>query len=88
MKQCSICGNDYDKLMEISLNGRTGYYDCFECAIHDLAPKCEACGLSIIGHGVEVEEAIFCSAHCARKHGKVGISDRVPSKMFLAGSSL
>lgn len=77
-KQCATCGNEYDKMIEITHHGKTDYFDCFECAIHAVAPKCAACGLHVIGHGVEIDNLIFCSAHCTRKLGKVGISDRVP----------
>lgn len=70
LKQCAVCGNDYEKLIEIKHDGKTNFFDSFECAIHALAPKCEACGLSVIGHGIEVNNAIFCSTHCARKKSK------------------
>ena len=77
LKQCMVCGNDYDKSIEIKHKGETKFFDCFECAIHALAPKCDSCGLSIIGHGAEVGMSIFCSAHCARKRGNVGLTDRL-----------
>lgn len=81
--RCSVCGNEYDNAIEIVYNGKSYYFDCFECAIHALAPKCKSCGLSIIGHGVQVDEEIFCSAHCARQKGKIGVSDRLPSHVLL-----
>lgn len=87
-KQCSVCGNEYDKLIKISYNGHTDQFDCFECAIHALAPKCKTCGLSVIGHGVEVDELIFCSAHCARRSGKVGLIDHAPSQVIYAVSEI
>lgn len=59
-----------------------------QCTVHAPAPKCDACGLSVIGHGVEVDNAIFCSALCARKQGKVGLSDRTPAHMIYASSEL
>jgi hypothetical protein len=37
---CEVCGNDYDKTMDITLGERTHRYDSFECAIHALAPSC------------------------------------------------
>src|SRR5215208_2139109 len=40
MHECEVCGNDYDKPMEITVRGETHYFDCFECAIHALAPQC------------------------------------------------
>ena len=45
MKKCDVCGNEYDKPIEILANGISHYFDCFECAIHALAPECEHCGL-------------------------------------------
>ncbi|GIL18076.1 MAG: hypothetical protein BroJett040_18270 [Oligoflexia bacterium] len=80
VKQCAACGNRYDKPIEITYNGRTEYFDCFECAIHVLAPKCVDCGVSIIGHGVEADGVMFCSAHCARMHGEMDLSDRLPAR--------
>ena len=37
---CEVCGNDYDKTMDITLGEGTHRYDSFECAIHALAPSC------------------------------------------------
>lgn len=79
IKVCANCGNEYDKPIEVSYNGRTEFFDCFECAIHMLAPRCADCDTRVIGHGVEVDELIFCSAHCARMQGKQGLSDRLPA---------
>jgi hypothetical protein len=77
MAQCEVCGNNYDKSLEIVVNGISHYYDCFECAIHALAPECEHCHCKIIGHGVEAGGAIYCCGHCAHQVGVTGIHDRV-----------
>ncbi len=69
MKRCQVCGNEYDKTMEIRLNGKTGIFDCFECAIQGMAPTCDHCGCRVIGHGVESDERIFCCASCAKAVG-------------------
>jgi hypothetical protein len=69
MARCDVCGNDYENTMEIRLKGVTGTYDCFECAIHAMAPPCEHCGCRVIGHGVDAGGRIFCCAHCAQKAG-------------------
>ena len=53
IQTCEVCGNEYDKPLEIVTNGISHYFDCFECAIHALAPRCEHCGCRIIGHGHE-----------------------------------
>jgi hypothetical protein len=55
--------------MEITQQGRRHTFDSFECAIHKMAPRCEHCGCSIIGHGVENAGRTFCCADCARKAG-------------------
>ena len=53
MATCEVCGNDYDKAFEVSMAGERHTFDCFECAIHALAPTCAHCGCRVIGHGVE-----------------------------------
>ena len=53
MGVCEVCGNDYDKAMEVVVSGESHVFDSFECAIHALAPRCEHCDCAIIGHGVE-----------------------------------
>ncbi len=76
MAICDVCGNEYDKTFDIVYQGRTYTFDCFECAIHELAPNCAHCGVKIIGHGVEKNSKIFCSAHCARQEGIAELKDR------------
>jgi hypothetical protein len=64
--QCEVCGNDYDKAFVIrAADGSEHTFDSFECAVHQLAPRCEHCGCAIIGHGEEVDGRMFCCAHCA-----------------------
>ena len=77
MAQCEVCGNDYDKTIEVRQNGEAHTFDSFECAIHALAPNCDHCGCRIVGHGVEANGSIFCCAHCANVSGVSGISDRI-----------
>lgn len=69
MARCEMCGNEYDKPMEVVVRERRHVFDCFECAIHMLAPTCEHCGCRILGHGVESDGQMFCCAHCARQAG-------------------
>ncbi|MBA3422442.1 MAG: hypothetical protein H0U12_11245 [Thermoleophilaceae bacterium] len=76
MAQCEVCGNDYDKAIEVTAAGGTHTFDSFECAIHALAPTCEHCGVRVIGHGVEADGRFFCCAHCAAREGFEAISDR------------
>src|SRR5262245_25397149 len=63
--QCEVCGNDYHKAFQVVIENQKRTFDSFECAIHALAPRCEHCGCPVIGHGVEVDDCIFCSHHCA-----------------------
>ncbi len=76
MATCETCGNEYDKCMEVRAFGEIHTYDCFECAIHALAPVCNHCGCRVIGHGVESENAIYCCAHCASEVGVATVRDR------------
>ena len=71
---CEVCGNTYDKPLQVSLEGRTMTFDSFECAIHAMAPVCAHCGCKIVGHGVEVGGAVYCCAH--RADHKSGVKDR------------
>jgi hypothetical protein len=76
MTACTTCGNVYDKCFAVSVGNRTFMFDCFECAIHALAPTCQGCGCRVIGHGTEGNGWIYCSAHCAGKVGVTEVQDR------------
>lgn len=76
MAQCEVCGNEYDKPLEVAVAGEQHVFDSLECAIHALAPACPHCGCRVIGHGVEADGAIYCCAHCAGAAGAEGVSDR------------
>ena len=67
--RCEVCGNVYEKAFRVEMNGSTHVFDCFECAIHALAPECEHCGCHIIGHGVEADGKFFCCDNCVRMVG-------------------
>ena len=77
MGVCEVCGNDYDKSMEILRGDERHTFDSFECAIHALAPQCAHCGCRIIGHGTESDNSFYCCAHCARAAGVQEAVDRV-----------
>jgi hypothetical protein len=78
MPTCEVCGNDYDKVLEVSVaGGDTHVFDSFECAIHALAPECAHCGCKVVGHGVEADGSFYCCAHCARESGVRDVADRV-----------
>ena len=77
VRTCEVCGNEYDKCFEVTLNGETHTFDSFECAIHALAPRCAHCDCRIIGHGVEANEVFYCCAHCAAQNGVQNLKDHV-----------
>ena len=77
MPKCDACGNDYDKAFKITKAGKAYTFDSFECAIHILAPACAACGVRVLGHGLEHDGTIYCCAHCAGKQGVEQLRDRV-----------
>jgi hypothetical protein len=77
MSQCATCGNDYEPSITVVVDGQSYDFDCFECAIHRLAPSCKTCGCRILGHGVQANDLYFCSAHCARVLGIRGVETHV-----------
>lgn len=76
LEACDVCGNRYDKTFDVTHRGRSYTFDCLECAIHQLAPQCANCHCRVIGHGMEVNGAFYCCAHCARAHGSDEMRDR------------
>jgi hypothetical protein len=76
MANCETCGNEYDKYFTVTMRGRAHVFDSFECAIQALAPRCDHCRCTVVGHGVEVGGKIFCCAHCARERGETVVTDR------------
>ena len=76
MARCEVCGNDYDKTFQVTMNGTAHTFDSFECAIAALAPTCRHCGCRIMGHGVEKAGRMFCCAHCALAEGVHELRDR------------
>lgn len=76
MPNCATCNADYDKTFTVEYNGDHYIFDCFECAIHKLAPSCARCGCKIIGHGVEDRGQFYCCQHCKMNAGKVQHAER------------
>jgi hypothetical protein len=74
--RCEVCGNQYDKAFEVVFDGTRHVFDCFACAIHALAPRCNTCGTTLIGHGMESSGKFYCCAHCARSAGVPEMQDR------------
>lgn len=68
---CEVCGNEYARAFTIRLGGEVHTFDCFECAIHLLAPSCAHCGCTVIGHGLERDGIIYCCQHCLEQQGEM-----------------
>ena len=77
MSVCEVCGNDYDGAFTVSRGGEQHVFDSFECAMHMMAPRCSHCGCTVIGHGVQARDSVFCCGHCAEHEGVAGIRDPV-----------
>lgn len=78
MKKCFVCGNHYHNCLSIKQGDLNYDFDCFECAIYQLAPTCQHCSCRIIGHGIEIDDDHhYCCAHCAREDGFKQIHDHL-----------
>jgi phage terminase large subunit GpA-like protein len=77
MARCDVCGNDYDRAFQVTMEGKTRTFDSFECAIQACAPACAHCSCRIIGHGVQAGDKLYCCAHGAERGGAQGLRDRV-----------
>lgn len=77
MSRCERCGNEYDKTFQVTVGSESHTFDCFECAAATLAPQCESCGVTILGHGLEADGKFFCCEHCAENVGVDGLKDRL-----------
>ncbi len=78
MARCEVCGNDYHLAFQVVMAGDERHvFDCFECAIHKLAPACAHCGCRVIGHGIEADGSFYCCANCSRQEGVTGAVDHV-----------
>ena len=75
--RCEVCGNAYEKAFQVVAGGATHVFDCFECAIEAMAPRCAECGCKVIGHGIEADGKTYCSAHCAHQAGFPQAKDHV-----------
>lgn len=78
MERCDQCGNAYAQTFHVVKEGKDYAFDCFECAIEKLAPRCDSCGTRIVGHGMESGSYFFCCAHCARMKGVTELIDHEP----------
>lgn len=75
MARYEMCGNEYDRSFEVTMNAERHIFDSFECAIACLAPTCAHCLCRVIGHGVEENGTVYCCAHCAHESGAAHVQD-------------
>lgn len=68
MKSCKKCGQPAQTPVTVRVGAGPQYtFDCFDCAIETLAPRCPECGRSYTGHPVTLGEQRFCSTACAQR---------------------
>jgi hypothetical protein len=75
MAKCEVCGNEYHRTFQVTMDDEVHTFDSFECAMHKLAPECDHCGCRIVGHGIEADDVFFCCANCARESGVTAVAD-------------
>ena len=80
-RQCSCCGNTYDKaFLVMAADGEMYAFDCIECCAQVLAPRCSHCGCMILGKGVASAAAndgdMYCCAHCQRAAAAAAVLGR------------
>jgi hypothetical protein len=73
--QCEVCGNEYRNCFTVTQGTQKCAFDCFECALHALAPTCAHCGCKIVGHGISFDDEVFCCQHCVRMSQSAGDSN-------------
>jgi hypothetical protein len=87
MATCEHCGNDYAKAFHVRMSGdgQEHTFDSIECMAQAVGPRCEHCGCTILGHGIESDDGrMFCCAHCARA---MGVQEAVDHVTAGAGSA-
>jgi hypothetical protein len=78
MSRCEMCGNDYDKPMQVTLGASTHVFDSFECAMHALAPLCGRCGCRVVGpRGRGPEQHLLLCSLRSRGWGQRGLRPRL-----------
>ena len=74
---CEVCGNDQGKCFEVRLGGDRHVFDSFECEMCALTPRCGHCGCELVGHGIVLENTIYCSYQCANDDSTPEYEQRV-----------
>lgn len=63
---CEVCGKNRE-CFEVFLGSEKHIFDSFECAMSAMLPKCAHCRCQIVGVGVQLGSAMFCSYMCANE---------------------
>jgi hypothetical protein len=68
MRSCKKCGHAASTPVLVGIGDGPEYtFDCFECAIDTLAPRCPECGSVYLDRAVTFGGAQFCSKACAQR---------------------
>lgn len=89
MAECYQCGNNYEKSFEVKLSDGSSYqFDCFQCAVTALAPRCDQCDCIMTGPGLEtLSGKFYCCDHCAEVSGVKPENIRSMRNIFPPNSS-
>ena len=77
MASCEVCGNEYDRTMEIIVGGERHVFDSFECAIHAIAPRWSTVSAASSATASSPAMPLYCGAHCAHESGVAAARHRV-----------
>lgn len=68
VRSCRKCGQAAEIPVTVQVGDGSEYtFDCFDCAVETLAPRCPECGRVYSGRPVAFGEHRFCSSRCAER---------------------
>ncbi len=68
VKPCRKCGRASEVPVTVQFDSGPQYtFDCFDCAVETLAPRCPECGRVYLGRPVPFGDQHFCSTECAQR---------------------
>lgn len=76
MNKCEVCDGVYENNFTIIIGEKNHEFDCLECAIKVLAPRCSRCGSQILGHIHTKQKKVYCGSLCAWNSNIMPLSDR------------
>lgn len=67
MSTCVGCGSNHGRFFTVRLYDHVELtFDSVQCALPFIAPTCSECLCQILGHGIALDDEVYCSASCAR----------------------